>query len=61
MNVQIPETPTSDEIRSELAAIKKRAAQLRALLRFAETRELTEAIHPDRLQRQRKVRRQHVT
>ncbi len=57
MNVQIPETPTADEVRLELVAIKKRAAQLRALLRFAETRELTEVIHREPPQRRGEAHR----
>lgn len=42
--IEIPNTPRATEIRAELATLQRRAAELRALLRFAESRELAKKV-----------------
>lgn len=45
MKVTIPDTPDSQTIRVELAELQQRAAELRALLRFVESRELSVKVY----------------
>lgn len=45
MSVNLPETPKPDEIQAEMTALKRRMAELRALLRFSEARELAAKVH----------------
>ncbi len=45
MNVNLPATPKPDAILAEMTELKRRMAELRALLRFSEARELAAKVH----------------
>ena len=52
--MNVPETPKAMEIVAEISVLKRRMVELRALLRFAETRELATKLHPDKRTRKRR-------